>query len=91
VGAFTLDSNSTDRQHKEIFDHLKLYLVFKRYSRTATQCSVLNQTCIKKASPKVHREVHLEGNGPSLVKSWNEAVGFWRAAILGQPPSVALH
>jgi hypothetical protein len=37
----------------------------------------LNKTCIKKAPPDVHRKAHLEDNGPSLVKSWNEAVDFW--------------
>ncbi|MEJ2065615.1 MAG: hypothetical protein P8X74_20445 [Reinekea sp.] len=29
---------------------------------------------------KVHREAQLEGNGPTLVKSWNEAVDFCRAS-----------
>ncbi|MEJ2045718.1 MAG: hypothetical protein P8X74_15935 [Reinekea sp.] len=34
------------------------------------------KTCIKKVPPDVHRK----GNGPSLVKSWNKAVDFWRAS-----------
>ncbi|MEJ2063521.1 MAG: hypothetical protein P8X74_09655 [Reinekea sp.] len=40
----------------------------------------MNKTCIKKAHPEVHREAQLEGNGPSLAKSWSEAVDFWRAS-----------
>ncbi|MEJ2072065.1 MAG: hypothetical protein P8X79_01195 [Reinekea sp.] len=37
-------------------------------------------SCIKKAPADVHREAQLEGNGPSLVKSWNEAADFWWAS-----------
>ncbi|MEJ2044153.1 MAG: hypothetical protein P8X89_12835 [Reinekea sp.] len=40
---------------------------------------VTDSGCIKKAPSEVHREAQLEGN-PSLVRSWNEAVDFWRAS-----------
>ena len=42
--------------------------------------SVLNKTYIQKAPPVVHSKAQLAGNDPSLVKSWNEAVGGWRAS-----------
>ncbi|MEJ2042325.1 MAG: hypothetical protein P8X74_03310 [Reinekea sp.] len=39
---------------------------------------VTDSDCIKKAPPDVHYEAQLEG--PSFIKSWNEAVDFWRAS-----------
>jgi hypothetical protein len=43
---------------------------------SASTEGVTDSGCIKKVPPDVHREAQLQGNGPSLVKSWNEAVEY---------------